>query len=221
MLEIFTPSLHVRRITELPVLWLLDQGFKAVSLDVDKTFMGQHDMELSGDVQEKFIEIDEAGIKFALTSNAPKSHRHERVVEIGRRIGEVIHSEVVISTSFKLSAPGKPNRALFDNTVAELCIPAVRICHLGDQILKDVYGAKKAGYGGTVLVAPYGEGDHPGVRFVQRPIEALLRPALGLPFFTRNFPERPNYHINNATIRPDELHERAEPAVQTWPNDAV
>ena len=117
--------------------------------------------------------------------------------------------------------PGKPNRALFDNTAAELGIAAARICHGGGQILKDIYGAHRAGYGGTVLVAPYGEGDHPGVRYLQRPLEALLRPALGLPFLTRDFPERPNYHINNATIRADELHEGTEPAVQTWPKDII
>jgi HAD superfamily phosphatase (TIGR01668 family) len=221
MLEILTPSLHVRRFTEVPVYWLKDAGFMALSLDVDKTFMGQHGTELSTEVQEKFIEVDESGIKLALTSNAPKKHRHERVAEIGLRIGQLTHSEVIISTSFKLSAPGKPNRALFDYTAEELGVAAGQICHVGDQILKDVYGANMAGYGGTVLVAPYGEGDHPGVRYVQRPIEALIRPALRLPFLTRNFPERPNYHINNATIRPDELHEGTEPAVQTWPNNAV
>lgn len=136
-------------------------------------------------------------------------------------IGQLTHSEVVVSTSFKLSAPGKPNRALFDNTAAELGIAASKICHGGDQILKDIYGANRAGYGGTVLVAPYGKGDHPGVQLVQRPMEALIRPALGLPFLTRNFSERPNYHLENGTIRPDELHERTEPAVQTWPNDTV
>lgn len=221
MLEILTPSLCVRRITELPVRWLLDQGFKAVSFDLDKTFVGQHDTELSAEVQEKFIEIGESGIKLALTSNAPKPHRHERVVDIGRRIGHITHSEVVVSTSFKLSAPGKPHRALFDNTALELGVAAARVCHAGDQILKDVYGANMAGYGGTVLVAPYGEGDHSGVRYLQRPLEALIRPVIGLPFLARNFPDRPSYHINNATIRADELHEGAEPTVQTWPNDTV
>jgi len=221
MLEILQPSLHVRCFTEVPVYWLLDGGFKALSLDVDKTFMGQHRTELTTEMQEKFIELDESNLRIALTSNAPKQHRHERVADIGMRIGRLIHSEVVISTSFKLSAPGKPHRALFDNAEAELGVPREYICHVGDQILKDVYGANKAGYGRTVLVAPYGEGDHLGVKYVQRPLEAIIRPTIGLPFLTKNFPERPNYFINNATIRPDELHEGAEPAVQTWPNSIV
>lgn len=66
-------------------------------------------------------------------------------------------------------------------------IPNNRLCHIGDQLLKDIWGANRAGYAGSVLVAPYGEGDDPAVKYLQRPFEATVRPFVGLPFRPKNF----------------------------------
>lgn len=51
MLDTLRPTMHVRCFDQLPVRWLVGNGFLALSLDLDKTIVGQHDVELSSSVQ--------------------------------------------------------------------------------------------------------------------------------------------------------------------------
>ena len=58
---------------------------------------------------------------------------------------------------------------------------------VGDQLFKDVLSARRAGVR-ALLVPRLGPSDHNGVRYLQRPVERVLRPLLGLPAGKRSWP---------------------------------
>lgn len=76
----------------------------------------------------------------------------EIVPLVGITNGNVNAEKIGISTYFKtiyhasLTRPMKPARAMFDEAASELGLSAKRILHVGDNLIKDVYGAINAGY---------------------------------------------------------------------------
>lgn len=81
----------------------------------------------------------------------------------------------------------KPFKPVFKIMSEVMSIPPQNLCYVGDQLLKDVFGANRSGFGGSILVSPYGKGDDPRVKYLQRPLEALIRPVIGLSFLSKNF----------------------------------
>ena len=71
---------------------------------------------------------------------------------VGITNGNVDADKIGISGYFKtiyhasLTRPMKPARAMFDEAASELGLSAKRILHVGDNLIKDVYGAINAGY---------------------------------------------------------------------------
>ena len=71
---------------------------------------------------------------------------------IGITNGNVNAEKIGISPYFKtiyhasLARPMKPSRSMFDEAAGELGLSPKRILHVGDNLIKDVYGAINAGY---------------------------------------------------------------------------
>lgn len=158
-----------------------------VAFDLDKTLAGQHELGLTNEHMEALANLSEARFALGIISNAASQVRTNRVRVFANDIGETLCTKIAVVTSHMVAGKKKPLRPVFDRMSTELGIENRCLIYVGDQLLKDVLGANRAGYGGSVLVAPYGSGDDPRVRFLQRPIEAALRPLVGMPFWTKNF----------------------------------
>ena len=163
-------------------------GIAAVTMDADKTLVGQNEPLIPEAHLKVMKGLQKAGLKLAILSNADNPKRVQRVHGFSKQAREV-GLELAVFTSSMEGHYRKPHTSLYKAAVQSFNLKPEQVVHFGDQILKDVLGANLAGYGGAVLVAPYGKGDHSGVKLLQRPIEALIRPAIGLPLRTKFFPE--------------------------------
>lgn len=158
-----------------------------VTWDLDKTLVGQHEEVVPEAHVELLRAVALVGLRQAIVSNANSPQRALRVAAIGDGLSRATGAPMHIVTSSMVSGQRKPKRPIFDEAGRRMRLPNTRIVHVGDQLFKDVLGANRAGYGATVLVPPYGEGDDPRVRFVQRPLERLVRRTLlGLPYHDAN-----------------------------------
>ncbi|HUD06505.1 MAG TPA: HAD hydrolase-like protein [Candidatus Saccharimonadales bacterium] len=174
-------------VLDIEVLQQEIPGLEGVVYDLDKTLTHQHGEGMPNAHLDVIGAINELGLVQGIISNAASEEREERVRVFAKGIGAHIGAEVEVVTSRMVGGKKKPLRPVFDKMSELLDIPNEHLCYIGDQLLKDVLGANRAGYGGSVLVAPYGEGDDPRVRFLQRPVEAVIRPFIGLPFLADNF----------------------------------
>lgn len=168
-------------------------GLKALTHDIDGYLVGYSDDYDS--VPEKHLKvIDEAHraglLQAIITNTGATGHRAQRSRDIANHIREVVGLEAL--PVINPAIPGcskKPNISMFTAAAKILRVTPSEICHGGDQMTKDVLGANRAGYGATILTARFGDSDHNGVKFLQRPLEAGLRPLLDLPLLQASFPE--------------------------------
>ncbi|MDO5533960.1 MAG: HAD-IIIA family hydrolase [Propionibacteriaceae bacterium] len=75
---------------------------------------------------------------------------------------------------------GKPAPDMILAAARQVQVSPQAVLMVGDQMFKDVLAARRAG-ALSLLVPRLGPSDHNGVRFLQRPLEWVLRPVLGLP----------------------------------------
>lgn len=183
------PTYYVKSVAEMNPSEYLQYmpGLQGMAFDLDKTLVGQHEETLPSSHIDTLAAIGELGLRVGLISNAASAERTERVKAMADYMSEIVGSEVVAVTSRMVSGKKKPLRPVFDEFSRRSEILNEHLLFVGDQIFKDILGANRAGYAGTVLVAPYGHGDDWRVKFFQRPVEAAIRPLLGVPFLTKNF----------------------------------
>jgi HAD superfamily hydrolase (TIGR01662 family) len=162
-------------------------GIKAIAFDLDKTLTGQHDPAIPDEHLETIQVLSDAQFNIGIISNARSFVRAGRVHQIKGQIGRAIRSEVFVVTSLELNGVSKPSSEPFEMMAIKMSMQPWQIGYVGDQLFKDILGARRANYGLSVLVAPFGEGDNPGVKYLQRPIESIARLGMGLPFRTKKF----------------------------------
>jgi len=183
------PTLCIGSVAELQPDLLLGQvpGLSAITFDLDKTLTGQHEWSIPYVNIEALIAIDALGLRIGIISNANSRSRTSRVHILADTASGYLDEPIEVVTSLEVGGKKKPLRQPFDKMAEKLAIRNNEMCHVGDQLLKDVLGANRADCGGSVLVRPFGRGDDPRVKYLQRPIEAAIRPLLGLPFLVKNF----------------------------------
>jgi HAD superfamily hydrolase (TIGR01662 family) len=170
---------------------------KFVSFDLDKTLTGYVTPSVPEEAVGALTLLAGHGIKLALVSNA-RGGRIERVRRIGDELSDKTGARVGTIVPSDATGQAKPHPAMFEAAAKAAGVEPGTCIHVGDQFCKDIIGAERAGFAGTVLVAPIGEGDHLGVRLLQRPVEFALRPILGYPTRTKNFPDH-LHHLSPQT----------------------
>lgn len=163
---------------------LLDAAFPGVrglTIDLDGAVLEHHGETVPEEHLRALAAITQAGYPIGVSSNAHKIERADRARGLARQIAEATGSDVPIVTSNEVGQR-KPKPAMFFRLARLMGQPNNTLVHFGDQMFKDVAGAKRAGYLGTILVPRFGEGDDKRVKYVQRPAEAVIRRRLNLPF---------------------------------------
>ena len=187
------PSVVSRPLAELDAAAFIDplpNGIRGITWDLDKTLVDQLEPEVPQAHLALMRGIAELGIKQGIISNANTIKRTTRVMTIAKNIGDTIGPRIYVVTSMHVGGVRKPKSPVFDRMSRSMGLTKPQLCHVGDQLLNDVLGANAAGYGASVLVPPYGEGDDWLVRYLQRPVEAAIRPFVWAPLRSQNFGRR-------------------------------
>ena len=137
--ELLRPNwLLDRTLAELPLQDLLDQGIRALVLDVDRTLLPRRQAELP-DSALRWLEVAKQQLPIHLLSNNPSRQR------IGRVAAQ-------LQLPFTTSA-GKPRRTALRKVLSQLAMPPQQVALIGDRLFTDVIAGNRLGLF-TVLVKP-------------------------------------------------------------------
>ena len=152
---ILYPKLYCDKVTDITVDYLLDNGIKAMILDVDNTLI-DFDKNMIEGLEDWIKKIKEANIIPIIVSNTNKLEKVKTVANI-LEIDYIYFAIKPLKRGFK-----KARKALGN-------IEPEHIAVVGDQIFTDVIGANRCKMF-PILVKPVGEKDHWMTRF-KRPLE--------------------------------------------------
>jgi predicted HAD superfamily phosphohydrolase YqeG len=191
-MALITPNLVVRTVCAEQAVNFLDnlpEHVRGVTYDLDSTIIEHHGESIAEEQLGFLRQVADRSIQQCIVSNARSEPRTARALALAEQVESAIGAPFLCVTSRMVTpAKGKPRPFVFDRAAELMGLSRTQVCHVGDQLLKDVLGANLAEYGLSVLVAPLGKQADWRVRLFQRPPEAVLRRIRGMPLFTDNFP---------------------------------
>lgn len=176
---------------------------RVVCMDIDGTVTDYHAPSVPEDAQERIRSFTSAGLLTVIVSNCSGA----RVDEVHRLFGGLVTEVMTPADCVDPSDPKdsgrrhrKPSPDMLLEAASRLTVTdpgtgaarAVRpaeMLMIGDQMFKDVLVARRAGTK-AVLLPRLGSHDHLGVRFLQRPVETVLRALWRLPVRAGDWPGR-------------------------------
>ena len=157
LVPLFKPFKTFYRATEITADFLHTSGIKALALDADNTLSEHHSQTPHEGVEQWLREMENAGIKLMMVSNA----RAARVVPFANKLGLNFTSTAL-----------KPLPFGFLRAAKKMGVKSKELAAVGDQIFTDIMGANLAGVK-PLLVTPIKEED--GFTFkIRRRIEKPL-----------------------------------------------
>jgi len=191
MIELLKPTYAVASFGNIDPTVLQEEHphIKAVTHDVDGYLMSYRDGIVPEAHMDVIKKIHENNLLQAIITNASSEQRLERVIAIADNVREVIGLAEfpVVASAAMPSYKRKPHPSMFRAAAKALGVELSEICHGGDQILRDVLGANRAGLGATIVTPRRGNDDHIGTRVLLRPLERLARVSVNLPVLNSGF----------------------------------
>ncbi len=189
--SLFKPTAVVADVTGISVEWLRDCGVTSVGFDLDRTIIGHSEEKIPTQFLDHLRTLQQASFTIIIISNVHTKQRRARFDKIIREVLARGISGVIAVTPEDVGGKAKPSSAPFELAAERSNTSPSAMAYVGDQLLKDVYGAAKAGYTTTVLVRPYGKNDNLAVRYLQRPtIDLFFRLYHRLPIRKNAYPRR-------------------------------
>lgn len=151
-----TPS-----VLDISAEWLCRRGLDALILDLDNTLVPYGSKTVRPDIRAHVRQLLAAGIRAVILSNA------------GQRRTRAVAAEIGIPF---ISGAGKPGLRGYVRALAVLDGSPEKTAAVGDQVFRDVLGARSAGCF-AVLVPPMSPRDFPGtglLRLAERLVLARL-----------------------------------------------
>lgn len=195
LLDRFKPT-HVARNFECITPEALEEaGLGDVNVlisDSDGTTTDYHAEFVEPSIYNTFAKLTDAGLWLVIESNA-----YDDRIPILRnmyessRLGMKVVTPVDVADGANSKRFRKPKvnmtKHILDLAAVRLQAP-VNAVMVGDQMMKDVWSANRAGIP-SILVPPRGDGDDKNVRRYQRPLERMARERLGLPIEDEDYPD--------------------------------
>ncbi|MBE9154252.1 YqeG family HAD IIIA-type phosphatase [Cyanobium sp. LEGE 06113] len=128
-----------RTLAELPMQDLLDQGIRALVLDVDRTLLPRGTATILPESALRWLQAAREQLPIHLFSNNPSR----------QRIGAVARQ---LDLPFTTSA-GKPRRGALRKVLNQFALPHHQVALIGDRLFTDVIAGNRLGLF-TVLVKP-------------------------------------------------------------------
>lgn len=177
----------------------LSPGTRALCFDIDGTVTDYHSPTVGVEGREALRAFSEAGYLTFVVSNCYGDRAREVHELFDALVTEVVTPVDCVDPTDprdKASRHRKPapdmlllaaGRHQVRDREALRALRMDELLMVGDQILKDVVAARRAG-ARALLVPREGRSDHLAVRVLQRPLEVVLRAALGLPVRRGDWP---------------------------------
>lgn len=153
------PDGHLDRVTDATPAFLAERGIRAVVLDLDNTLARWRHPTPAAGVLAWLEELRHAGIPVVVLSNGSADRAEAFGAAVGLRVIGQAH---------------KPRRAAFQHALAVLGTAPQETAMLGDQLLTDVWGARRAGLR-AFLVRPIDRREALVSRLGRLPEAILLR----------------------------------------------
>jgi uncharacterized protein len=153
------PDAVVDSVLDVTPAWLQSRGIRGLILDLDNTLVPYGQYDPAPEVLTHLRELAAAGIPAMILSNAMSA----RTVTVARHF----------SLPFLANA-GKPAPQAFHRALGELSLTESEVAVVGDQIFRDVLGARRAGCF-AVLVKPLSPRDFVGTRLLRWPESWVIR----------------------------------------------
>ncbi|MCW6664604.1 YqeG family HAD IIIA-type phosphatase [Aerococcaceae bacterium NML191219] len=142
---------------------VLQQGYRAVIVDLDNTLVAWNCYEPTPEMLAWVQAMKDAGIAVYVLSN----NTNARVQRVAQPAGVAYQANAL-----------KPRRKGFDAIVRDSNLPREQILVIGDQVITDIIGANRSGLD-SVLVKPIAQHDNV-YTWVNRSIERLLLKTMGI-----------------------------------------
>lgn len=162
----------------------------ALCFDIDGTVTDYHAPAVTEAEASHLATLREAGYQIFVVSNCYGQRARDVHRLFEPYVTGVFTPEDCVDPADPKPNPrkhGKPAPDMILAATARAQIPPDHVVMVGDQLFKDVLSARRAGVR-ALLVPRLGPSDHTGVRYLQRPVERVLRPLLGLPAGKRSWP---------------------------------
>jgi HAD superfamily phosphatase (TIGR01668 family) len=163
-LDALRPDLRVPAITDIVVADLMQQGYRALLLDLDNTLLPWQNWDVPESSKQWILDAKQLGMKVCIVSN---THHPRRLNQISDELG--IQS---IARALKPRAHGFRRAA--EMMGCELSASVV----IGDQLFTDILGGNLAG-SHTILVNPMHPREFIGTK-ISRGLEWIAFRLLGL-----------------------------------------
>lgn len=155
--EKFFPDRIVDSVQSIDFEAEFKRGVRAVIFDIDNTLV-PHDAPATEETKKFFEGLREIGLKTCLISN----NGEQRVMPFAERVG-----------SLYLANAGKPGLSAYTKAMAILHTDVSNTLFVGDQLLTDIYGAKRLGMQNICTKPVDPKSDIPRVKF-KRKIEKII-----------------------------------------------
>lgn len=152
-----------RTLAELPLQDLLDQGIRALVLDVDRTLLPRGQAALPESAL-RWLQAAREQVPIHLFSNNPS---RQRIGAVARQLG----------LPFTTSA-GKPRRSALRRVLQQFSLPHHQVALIGDRLFTDVIAGNRLGLF-TVLVKPIDPQGQPCQRDRLQKLELRMAHWLG------------------------------------------
>lgn len=130
-LDLFRPDLYYDRTAAVDLQMLWGRGIRGLIMDLDNTLVAWRSSDIPPDVLAWAHRATEMGMGLCIASN---TRRYARLSRIADALGAIYVTGV-----------SKPRRAGFRNAVWKLGLANSQVAVIGDQLLTDMFGAKRFG----------------------------------------------------------------------------
>jgi predicted HAD superfamily phosphohydrolase YqeG len=150
--EKICPNLLVEDISETKKYlqeWF-DRGFRVFACDLEHTLLSPGEKRVVARFALILEEADRIGFVVAIITNTIVPIREKQVKQVVASLRIVV---ICVCCNFLRC---KPHRYGFDEVCRVAKVPPEKVVYVGDMLHRDMGGARKAGYGLTVMVRPHG-----------------------------------------------------------------
>ena len=159
-MRLFTPSLIIPTVYDLPMEWLRERSVRAVISDLDNTLVPWRDYKVAQELCDWFTHLHEEGFRTVILTNARPS---PTIKELSKQLG----TKLVIGAR-------KPVQRFFREALRKVEVLPGQACVIGDQVFTDILGGNIMGCH-TVLVEKLGSREFFGTRITRILERVILR----------------------------------------------
>lgn len=157
-MALLRPDAYFRSLHDIDPGALQARGIAGLIVDLDNTLAGWRDPLPSAAALAWVDRCRAHGLRLVIVSN--------------NQAGRVSQFAAALGVPFLANAK-KPTRGAFRRALGLLQTTPERTALIGDQLLTDIFGAKRMGFY-AILVKPLDPREFIGTRLVSRPLERLL-----------------------------------------------